>query len=421
MPWSREIGVLIFLVIIPLMLFSLQFFLYRRLQRWIREQMGGARWLLLLTRVLFVAFNAAFLLVVVLRPDARSFPPWLVYAGEYPFMIWHGSTFFISLVLLLWRGVALLLSLPGRALMLVPALKRRADQVRENSHYRKFDESRRAFLRKGTFGLAAATMGGTTYGMFIGRHDYDVTEAEFEIGGLPEAFDGFTIGLVSDIHAGAFMLKEEMREYVKVINDLGSDLIAVPGDFVNGRLDEVFPFAEAFSDLRAPFGVYGVLGNHDYYTGDPERVAREVNGAGVRLLRDESLLIRRNGEILTLAGVDDVGRNDRAPIQLDRALEAAPENETTILLCHRPYYLRQAASRDISLVLSGHTHGGQIVFGRFGNAILTPAAFASHYIAGKYAVGKTHMYVSRGIGTVGLPVRLNCPPEITRIILRRSS
>jgi hypothetical protein len=368
-----------------------------------------------------VLFNAALLVVLILRPDARSFPPWFIYAGEFPFLIWHSSTFFLAFVLLLWRVVALFLSLPGRALMVVPALKRRRDQIRETSRFQKFDESRRAFLRKGTFGLAAATLAGTTYGMFIGRHEYEVTEAEFDISGLPEAFDGFTIGLVSDIHAGAFMLKEEMLDYVKIINDLGSDLIAVPGDFVNGRVDEVFPFAEAFSDLRAPFGVYGVLGNHDYYTGDPERIAREVNRAGIRLLRDENFLIRRNSDILTLAGVDDVGRNDRAPIQLDKALQTAPENETTILLCHRPYYVRQAASRNISLVLSGHTHGGQIVFGKFGNAMLTPAAFASRYIAGKYAVGKTHMYVSRGIGTVGLPVRLNCPPEITRIILRRSS
>jgi uncharacterized protein len=90
-----------------------------------------------------------------------------------------------------------------------------------------------------------------------------------------------------------------------------------------------------------------------------------------------------------------------------------------ILLCHRPYYLKTASEKNIDLVLSGHTHGGQVVFGRFGDVVIAPSRLASRYVAGKYRMGNTHMYVSRGIGTVGLPIRINCPPEITMITLRK--
>lgn len=420
MPWSREIGVLIFLVVIPILLLSIQYYLFRRLLRWIKEQMGGSRRLVVSATLAFVVFNAAFIVILIVRPDVRKFPAWFIYAGEYPFLIWHASTFFLALVLLLWRAIAWLLTLPGKLAQLLPPVRRRVSLLRSDQRFLKFNQSRRAFLRKGTFGLAAATVSGSAYGLIVGRHEYEITKTEFHIPDLPQEFDGFSVSLVSDIHSGAFMLPDEMSEYVRIINDLGSDLIAVPGDFVNGRVDEVFPFVDTFNELRAPFGVYGVLGNHDYYSGDPDRIAREVTGAGIRILRNENLVIRRNGESITLAGVDDVGRSDRAPIQLDTALDGVPDASTSILLCHRPYYLRQAASRNISLMLSGHTHGGQIVFGKYGNAILTPAAFASSYIAGKYSAGGTQMYVSRGIGTVGLPIRLNCPPEITRIVLRRS-
>jgi uncharacterized protein len=201
---------------------------------------------------------------------------------------------------------------------------------------------------------------------------------------------------------------------------LNADLIVVPGDFVTSNFGEVFPFAEAFNILRAPYGVYGVLGNHDFYSG-ADAVAKEVDNCGIRLLRNDKLVIEKDGGKFYLIGVDDVGVNNRAPIKLDEAIGSAPLDIPRILLCHRPYYLNAARDKNIDLVLSGHTHGGQVVLGRFGDMVIAPSRLASKYVWGKYREGNTHMYVSRGIGTVGLPIRINCPPEITKITLRKGN
>lgn len=418
MPWSRSVGYLIFLILIPLLVLSLQFLLYRTLRRWAKEHLRAPRSAQRVLAGLFLFFNLALVLVLILRPDARKFPEWFQVAGVFPFLLWHASGFFLAFILGLWALCAGLVNLFFRLLRLIRPVRERAEALRATPGYRTFDASRRTFLRRSTYGLAAMTIGGTSYGMFIGKNQREVTSTDIPVSGLPAEFDGFVIGLVSDIHSGAYMLPGQMREYVKMVNDLGSDIIVVPGDFVTGRVDEVYPFAETFSELRAPLGAYGVLGNHDFYTGDPERVAVEVDRAGIHLLRDASITIRRGAASFVLAGVDDVGRNDRAMVRLDKALAAVPHGAATVLLSHRPYYLPQAAARNVGLVLSGHTHGGQIVFGRFGNAVLSPAAFASPYVWGRYSSGKTQMYVTRGIGTVGLPIRINCPAEISKIVLR---
>jgi len=254
--------------------------------------------------------------------------------------------------------------------------------------------------------------------MIVGRNSCDVNEQEIRIPGLPPAFNGFSIGLVTDIHSSIYMTKEEMDEYVRRLNDLGTDVIAVGGDIVNSSVDEVYPFAEAFSKLKAPMGIFGVLGNHDFYSGKVETVARMANEAGVQMLRDEGVILRKNGTALHIVGIDDVASPVLATTKLKKAIGNVPKNTTRVLLNHRPYFFKHAASQNVDLMLSGHTHGGQLVFGRFGNTLFTPAALASTYVAGHYQQGTAQMYVSRGIGTVAVPVRINCPPELTRIVLR---
>ncbi len=214
------------------------------------------------------------------------------------------------------------------------------------------------------------------------------------------------------------MSREDMTEYTRLVNGLQADMIAVPGDFVNANVREITPFAEAFSALEAPSGVFGVLGNHDYYTGSPDIVAREVTSCGIKILRNENIEVKKNGARICILGVDDIGRYTTAAMVMDKAAASAPSGVVRILLCHRPYFIQEAAERNVRLVLSGHTHGGQIVLGRIGNAVIAPARIASPYIWGKYSINNTHMYVSRGVGTVALPIRINCPPEITRITLR---
>jgi hypothetical protein len=147
-------------------------------------------------------------------------------------------------------------------------------------------------------------------------------------------------------------------------------------------------------------------------------VAREVNDCGVRLLVDDKTIIEKNGARFYLIGVDDIGRESSPETKIRTALGSVGSSLPRILLCHRPYFLPEASTLGIDLVLSGHTHGGQVVFGRLGDTVIAPASLVSKYVWGKYREGNSQMYVSRGIGTVGIPMRINCPPELTRIVLR---
>ena len=183
-------------------------------------------------------------------------------------------------------------------------------------------------------------------------------------------------------------------------------------------IEEVYPFAEAFEGLKAPYGVYGVLGNHDFYTRDVNTVVKEVNGCGIKLLRNENVTIQKNGSYFHLVGVDDIGTHDQADMAMTYALRGINDQVPKILMCHRPYFFDVAESKGIALTLSGHTHGGQIVFFKMGSTIIAPARIASPYVSGLYTINESNMYVNRGLGTVGIPVRLNCPPEITKITLR---
>ena len=419
MNFSREVGFIVFRIVIPIVIFAIQFVLFRRTERWFKTNAPQARRWRIATRVLFLLFNAAFLFTFFDRPTWRYPVPWYVTAGWFPFYLWHGTSFFLGVFLL----VAWIIRAPFRFSVWVagkiPTTRPSVERVRALPAVQRFDASRRTFLRRSMYGLAVTSVAGNAYGMLLEKNECDITAADFVLPDLPEQLDGFTIALASDIHSSVFMLKNEMDRYARLVNSLNADLIVVPGDFVTSNFNEVYPFAEAFHVLHAPYGVYGVLGNHDFYSG-ADAVAKEVDACGIRMLRDDKVVIEKKGGKFSLLGVDDVGVNNRARIKLEEALGPSPLEIPKILLCHRPYYLSEAAEKKIDLVLSGHTHGGQVVFGRFGNVVIAPSRIASPYVAGKYREGDTHMYVSRGIGTVGLPVRINCPPEITKITLRRA-
>jgi hypothetical protein len=417
MPFSHQIGFLIFRIIGPLILLGFQFMLYRRVSRWARQR-KSYRGLLVGSTLLFVIFNAAALYMMIERPLLLDLPSWALYFGWYPYYLWHGATFFVGLALF----VSFLIKLPfkaiGAAVKQIPAAREKLEVLQDAPSYQRFDQSRRIFLRRSTYGLTGLAFSGAAYGMFVGRGRPEITETEFGLPHLDARLDGFTIGLISDVHSSVNMPKEEMDKYVALMNSLDTDLIVVAGDFVNSSVDEVYPFADAFSQLKAPFGVYGVMGNHDYYNNDPELVARTVNDCGIRLLFNEKIFVEKDGTGFYLLGVDDIGKGSSAITFMKQALGETSHEVSKVLMCHRPYFLREASELGIDLVLSGHTHGGQVVLGRFGGAVVAPASLASKYVWGKYQKGKSQMYVSRGIGTVGVPIRINCPPEITRVVLR---
>ncbi len=405
-------------LVIAAILIPLQIFLLRRFWNWASSRSGALRHVRIPGLGVFVVFNAALLVVTYFGFRSVNVSGGVVHWAVYPFLLWHFSTFIIALPLL----AALLLKLPLKGawagVKRIPQLRQRAHAISSNPAVQRFDAGRRTFLRRGVYGLTAASFGGTAYGMIVGRSDYQVAEKIIHIPGLPAAFSGYSIGLVTDIHSSLYMTEPEMKEYAKLLNGMGTDMILVGGDLVNGMPEEIDPFAEAFSGLRAPDGVYGVLGNHDFYTREPDRISRTATEAGVRILRDESLILRRGSAHITLLGVDDAGTAAQTVRKIRHAAEGTPSHSTRILLCHRPYFFRQAAAEGVDLMLSGHTHGGQVVLGEIAGIAFTPAAMASPYLAGLYNEGAAQMYVSRGIGTVGVPVRVNCPPELTRLVLK---
>jgi len=408
---------IVFRVAIFSIVFLLQWLVYMSVRRWYLTYHADRRWIMRTVTALFLVFNISFIVVLIVRPHALDFPVWFRIAGVYPFMIWYTTTFLLGLVLL----IASIVKLPFRLTLF---LAQRIQIIRSgwarltgSRGFQRFDDGRRQFLRRTMEGTTAMVLGGSAYGVLIGRYHYEIDSKEIVLPRLDPSLDGLSITLISDIHSSVFMTRTEMDHYVELVNGMDGDIIVVPGDFVNGITEEVYPFAESFKNLKARHGVFGVTGNHDYYASDPARVINEVENCGIRLLHDEHAAVDVGGARLTFVGVDDVSTAKRAYDRIAKA-KGTQTDGALILLCHRPYFLPQASAHGIDLMLSGHTHGGQIVLASIGNFSITPAALASPYVWGEYSYGTTKMYVSRGIGTVGIPVRFNCPPELTRIILR---
>ncbi|MCX6139174.1 MAG: metallophosphoesterase [Ignavibacteriales bacterium] len=277
--------------------------------------------------------------------------------------------------------------------------------------------TRREFMRLSAVGLSGAAFLGAAPS---GEDDlYEIVEQTICLRNLHPDMNGLTIGMMSDVHSGKFMAKAEMAEYVAAMNALKTDVIMLPGDFVTSKIEEVYPFVEAFSELKAPLGIFACMGNHEYYAG-AESVAKEINATGISLLRDSAFTLKKGSGSLTVAGIEDVGWNKEPRKNLERALAHRAADSPVILLCHKPYYIDLAVEHNVDLTLSGHTHGGQIVFTKIGGIVVAPASLFSKYVAGLYRKEGAQLYVTRGIGTIGVPVRFNCPPEITKIVLKRT-
>lgn len=369
---------------------------------------------------IFSLLNIALLSVIFFHFHTSHIPKWFMYIAVYPFYTWHFSLFIAFLAILFWWIVKMPFLAFGWVIKKMSWPRRFVESIRHNERIVNFDLHRRMFIRRSATVIVCAAFASSAYGI-VRRDDFEIEDVRIAIKNLPEPFHNFTIGLVSDIHSSVFMMKEQMEIYAGAVNGMKTDLIAVTGDFVTSKLEEIYPFAEAFHVLHAPSGVYGVLGNHDYFTRDVDLLAHEVDNCGIRLLRNDRIAIEKGGKKLYLLGVDDAGSFRRALSLFDATLAGTAPEVPKIMMCHRPYFFEQAADRNIDLTLSGHTHGGQVVFARVGNSVLAAARFASPYVSGLYERGGKWMYVSRGIGTVGIPLRLNCPPELTRITLINSA
>jgi predicted MPP superfamily phosphohydrolase len=265
--------------------------------------------------------------------------------------------------------------------------------------------SRRAVLKTLAGAGVSAVAGAASYGYLYERHQIEVTRADLPVVGLPPALAGFRIGFLTDVHRSRWVSHDDVARAVALLMNERPDLVVLGGDYVTwGDRRYVRPSAETLGPLSAPHGVYGILGNHD----DDHDMPAALAARGVEMLRDARTTITIRGEVVDLLGIRFWTK--RAS---DIASLARGATGTLVLLAHDPRRLTEAAGLNIPLVLSGHTHGGQVVLPGIG-AI---AAQKFPVVAGIGRRDRTTMFVSRGVGTVYVPVRVNCPPEVAVLTL----
>ncbi|MFP4368661.1 MAG: metallophosphoesterase [Candidatus Kapaibacterium sp.] len=290
----------------------------------------------------------------------------------------------------------------------------------EPDNPRKTDSSRRKFLQTSGWALSGIPFLIISNGVVNTTYDFRVHEVDVPIKGLPSGLDGMKIAQITDVHAGSFHSPDPIRKAVNMINSLQPDLITGTGDFVNFNPDEFDLIGEEISKLKANIGIYSCLGNHDHFMSreDHAKLIRKLNDSGLNLLINEGLVIERRGGKINIAGIDNTGYGQSFG-DLDKALANSDEKSPTILLCHDPTNWDRSIrkQRKVDLMLSGHTHGGQIGVEIFGN-VYTPVSVAYKQFAGLYGDEDQYLYINRGLGTTGPPIRVGVSPEITLIKLR---
>lgn len=276
--------------------------------------------------------------------------------------------------------------------------------------------TRRQFLT----GLAAtplvALSATAAYARLIEPYNYRISETNIFIHDLPGRFEGFRITQITDVHHSRILGIAEVQRVVAVAQQTKPDLIALTGDYTTSYRRYIEPCAEALGVLKAPEGVWAVLGNHDHYT-DPELTMGALENAHIPVLNNANTIIRRGPDMLQLSGIDDWSW---AGTNWPRAFRGLDPKRPTVLLSHQPIVLDFPESQQVSLILSGHTHGGQINLPLLGR----PARFATKdlkYAQGLFRRGETQLYVSSGTGVIGLPLRLGVRPEIAVLVLRNTA
>ena len=316
------------------------------------------------------------------------------------------------------------------------------------------DPSRRYFFRAVTAAAGATPFLGAMYGYAAERLDYHVRRVEIPIPKLPAGLEGMQIVQLSDIHLSGYMPRAQVRRAVEMANELRADLAVITGDFITGASDPLGDCIDELRILRAPLGVWGCNGNHEIYARVEHAAQTLFAQAGMRLLRQENARLSFKGAEFNLIGVDyqrERTSEGHRRQTLGDVQNLVRRDMPNILLSHNPNSFPRAAELGIELSLAGHTHGGQIQVEILDHR-LSPARFITDYIAGLYqrpllapsvditaiaaepypeapkvsqpargeANAMASVYVNRGLGTVGAPVRIGVPPEITLIVLRRA-
>ena len=284
------------------------------------------------------------------------------------------------------------------------------------------DPARRAFLRRSAFLGAGATAATGVIGTREAYGDPEITRKRIAFPDLPAGLDGLRLAFLSDLHSGPLVGPAQLRRWRDLAEAERPDLLLFGGDFVDSLPDQIRPMLEAFDGFRPTLGAFAVLGNHDYFE-DPTPIWRDLEAAGIRCLENSHAVLERNGARLALIGLQDpMARNGAfrkvhfgpGPLPFE-ATRGLAEDAFRLCLAHRPGMHEDALAAGARLTLSGHTHGGQI------NPIpfVSTARLLGPYTQGLFDIGPAKLYVSRGLGVVGLPLRIQAPPEILVITLAK--
>lgn len=273
--------------------------------------------------------------------------------------------------------------------------------------------NRRVFLaRTSAVAAGVAASGLVGYGAATALGPPNVLQVPIRLGRLDPAFNGFRIAVVSDIHLGPLLGRRHTERIVRMINEADADLVAIVGDLVDGTVEQLGHAAEPLQDLVSREGSFFVTGNHEYFVEDTGPWLHELERFGVSPLRNENTAIRRGGAAFDLAGVNDLAGAQRGdPPDYDSALAGVDPSRPTVLLAHQPVMVEQAAARGVDLQLSGHTHGGQTWPFQHVVEAVQPS------LAGLSTHQNTQLYVTRGAGFWGPPVRVGAPPDISVLTL----
>jgi predicted MPP superfamily phosphohydrolase len=269
--------------------------------------------------------------------------------------------------------------------------------------------------------IVIAIVGSLLLAGYLGSKSLVVREVDASIPGLPAEFDGLSIAQVSDLHVGPHTSRRFLNRVVRAVRELTPDVVAVTGDLVDDRAEDVATYAEALGALDAPLGVFMIAGNHDVYAGWDSVEPRLRAEVPARLLLNEAHIIRRGEATLVLAGTGDPagGRRgqSRAAPDVERTLAGAPNGATIVALAHNPALWPALAQRGVALTLSGHTHWGQFAMPSLGWRLASP--FLKHAM-GAYRDNDALLYINPGTGYWGIPFRLGALPEVTLVRLRRA-
>lgn len=377
-----------------------QIYLFFRARRAIRSSQRSERFKDRAVNAIgaFLVLIFAANLFILYRPIPWVYPPTAAQVGLfYPPAIWGVGSIFSALLLLV-------VQLFGRLAQLILRLGRRLAGRPESV---SFSDGRRLFLQAGAGGLFAVPLLLSGYGAAYAGRNGDVWETTLPFG-CP-----LRVVQLTDIHAGIYMNRKQMRHYADRAIALQPDLFVLTGDYISNSLSFLPGCLEEMARIRARYGTFAILGNHEHWYAGLSELQAIFQRYAVPLLQNEHRVIQAGHGFFAVAGIDDL-RNGEP--DLDAALQGLDPTVPTILLSHRPEIFPRAAMLGISLTLSGHYHGGQIKLGMPGAGV-SLAQLRTPYPEGLYRSGSSRLYVSRGIGTTFTPVRLNAPPEITLLDL----